>query len=427
MQLGKFLLYHRFKLALALVLLSNVILAVIILSVYLQKYLWFDLWYFFTYGIARKFCDPSYVVFSGLPGYGGLYTYWHSITPLYPFLSASLTLIIGNIPAASIIVATACSLLSLVFLGKILQEFCQFNQDRTYMMLSIYASFYTTAELFCIPSPISIVPFFAIMDMYFVLKYFKSPSPRNLFYLSFAFAATLFSREIMWPIFALPFIVLLLLFIFEKRGTIRGVRALKFPSILSLVIAMIIPLIIYACYFVGLNLFHALGILIYNLQIMNDRSIGTVLYNLFTTITFYWVLVAIAFISVLYSSIQRSLKKRAQLPESHSNPATYPASLQAGDVGQVESKFDSFFNEKLVYAIFASWFLFYILYRIILPGPFWELYYFPVLYLASFIVFRGMQAISKHHIEMVFWIVIIIIVLLNLANLFELDPFSWSI
>src|SRR5271157_232871 len=426
MQLGKYLFFNRFKIAFILVLLSNIILAVILLFPNLESYLGFDLWNDFTSGIVRKFYYPSYVVFSGIPGYGGLFTYWHSITPLYPFLSACLTLLIGNIPAASIIVASACSFLSLVFFCKSLKEYCLFNDDRTYIMLNIYASFYMTAQCFCIPSPISIVPFFAIMDMYFVLKYFKDPSGKNLAFMSFVFTATTFSREILWPIIAFPFIIVFVLLILVKRGKTRGVRAIKLSSILLLFVAMLIPVVIYACYFVGLNLFHALGITMYNLNIMNNRSVESVLYNVFTTITFYWIFVAISFIYFGYSRIRGIFKNRARIHDSPSNGNNNHSTAQVGDIVQEVHSFEPYFHEKFVNAIFVLWFSFYILYRIIVPGPFWAIYYFPVLYLASFFVYRGIQTISKDHFERTFWIILVIMVLLNLANLFRLDPFWWS-
>jgi hypothetical protein len=390
MKLVHELVKNRFLVLTLILLVTNfVVFASIIWSKY-PIYSYYDGWFIFVWEFKKFFLNPGFVMFSDI-SYTGfqLAGYWHAGCPLYPFIAAGVSIVAGNVIASMIITSAMISLLGVYFIRKIAKEFMNYDDAQCYQLICIFITFSFVSEFFFVPLPISITITIPIMDTYYLLRYFHSPSLKNKVMLASVFTLTLFTRELLFPMLLVPLCVLVLL---KMKISLQQTRCdLQFGQnlVVLLYTTILIPCGIYAIYLLGTGTYASLILSLKNIWDC-PKTVLWFFYSTFNTITFNWVFVLFCLI-IFLRVVMQNFRKNNGLSQSV----------------VVNSGNENFLRQNLVDFTNGTWFAFIFLSRILIPGCPIEAYFLPCAFSLAVYVFKGTRITSSPHLrEYLFWIAI---------------------
>ncbi len=433
MKFGEKILQKRFALlALFLIILNFIVFVCIIWDKY-PSYRVYDGWVLFVYEFKKMFLNPGYAMFSDIGGFVGyrLAGYWHAGCPLYPFLAAGVSLVAGNIMASMILTSTMISVLGLYYTKKIAKEYMHYDDAQSYQLICIFITFSVVSEFFSVPLPLSITVTIPILDTYYFLRFFHSPSMKNGVLLTSIFTLTLFTRELLFPFLLVPLSVLVLLKLKISIQHIHYNLNFKHRFIVLLCTTVLIPCGIYAIYLFTTGTYESL-IMSLNPIILCPKILLAFAYMSFNTITFNWIFVLFSFIMFLRTAIQYIQKNNRSL-----QPITVKSGNDDSSVGNhgrnsnmntqvLESDLskEDFLHKNLVDYTNVMWLVLLYLSRIILPGCFCEAYFLPVAFILAVYVLKGTRITNNPRIhEYLFWVAIVMNVVVLVTQVFDFYPF----
>lgn len=469
---------HRFEITLGFLLLLNIIVFFSRVLPQYPVYSHYDGWVVFTREFRQVLLDPTHVMFSeyNFTNVDEWYTYWHSFTPLYPFLAALFSFVVGNVVASMILVSLLFSLMGLVYARKIVMEFLHFDRQRATRFTCILVSLNVVSHYFIVPLPISVLFSLPIVGTYATVKFFMSGRGwKDGLLLAVPMTVIMFTREIIWPVLVLPVAVALVVKAGNLAGHVDLPRIQFIRTVVVLVITgILVPCGIYGVYLFGSGTWRALFIQVGSILECPKFLFGLV-YSLLNTIVFGWLFIVARFVVFL-----RQLRKGALLQGGFLVIGTvlfmYCLSLASNDFQHVSEGIETVMavlatlllvSFVTIMAIVATraflpvtggapvhgvppspgrggnaciengssarvlteqvnlvWFLIMFAALVFVPGCFMTNYFIPISLVLAMQVFKGTDlAHDKQIKELLFWIVIWTSVVVAILQVFPFYPF----
>lgn len=439
---------HRFELIFYIILLLNIPIAIRVYQIFARVYYDQDLWLSVATEIYKKLLDPGYTI--SISAYNLPFNmYYHDINPLFPFLISLLTLLFKDVYTSAVYIAIISNLLLLLVVKKIATEFLHLGKDDVCKLLTIFASTYLAAHYFTIPVEYSLYGLLGTINVYLNLLYFRKPSIKIIIYLCISNTLTLFCHNSIWPMILLPELFLFLLY-FAKRNIdyLKRYNYLLNFVVLS-IFTTLIPSLIYLGFFIVCNMWPIIPVLYIQFLPYGVTAVWSFpfrfpidfIVSLFYTITYLWIFVFLAmrkdfrteplqfqtnFFSIQERSNFFSIQERpneqwhkSKNPEINKKPSLLGERLATTTLNQ-KSQQAVFFDKFLLKIMLYFWFLYYIIYRMVFPGPFFPHFYFPLLFAFSIWIFQGISTLKSS--ETWFWRIVVVNSILNLTQIFLMAP-----
>jgi hypothetical protein len=431
MKLMRALLENRFMILAAILIITNFIVFGTIIWFKYPIYTYYDGWFLFVWEFKKFLLNPSFVMFSDIESTGfQMAGYWHAGCPLYPFIAAGVSIIGGNVIASMIITSAMFSILGIYFIKKIAKEFMNYDDAHSYQLICIFVSFSFVSEFFFVPLPISITITIPIMDTYYFLRFFHSPSLKNKLLLTSVFTLTLFTRELIFPFLLVPLSVLVLLKI--KNSIQHPEYDLNFRHrfIVLLCTTILIPCGIYAIYLLATRTYASL--IVSWAAIVCPKTLTWFFYSVFNTITFDWIFVLLSlfiFLRVSTKNFRKSKEIPQQIaPKSGINGIileNHDENTRADEqISGIDPPGDGFMQRNLVDYTNGTWLALLFFSRVFLPGCPIEAYFLPSGFVLAVYVLKGIRITSKPHLrEYLFWLAITMNVVVLVTQVFVFYPF----
>ena len=374
-------------------------------------YAYYDGWFLYAWEFKKSFLHPGYTIFSD-PRYHGfeLADYWHAGCPLYPAIAGAISIVAGNIIVSMIITSCLISLIGVYYIKKIAREYMNYSDTQSYQLIAIFISFNVVAEFFYVPLPISITVTMPIINTYYFLRFYDSPTLKNGMLVSLVYTLTLFTREIIYPFTIIPLAVLIL---FRIRGPIQNTRlGFKRMFVALFLTTIFIPCVIYLIYLLSTGIYASI-LASWNF-LSCEKTVTWFLYSTFNTITFNWIFVLFYFIA-FFLGIVRDFRKRSPLHRGIGNEERPLVSSASGQ---------SFLRPRLLDVTNGVWAAMVFLNRLILPGCPIEAYFLPWSFSFAVYVFKGTQMTNTPRTrECLFWIAVGANVIVLAMQIFPFYPF----
>ncbi|MHA1791632.1 MAG: hypothetical protein ACTSVI_03240 [Promethearchaeota archaeon] len=433
--------------------LAAIIIAIRVFSIYKIYFCYnpgnYDAWNVYALEIKQKILDPSYNMFEGIHPFYSLNHYWHSYLILYPLATALLSFIINDINISGSYISGFSTLLIAFYCFKICKEHLRFSNIESIQSAILFLSSYSITHFFYVPLPFILPISLSTMLIYQTLNFFKKPKIRTLFFLSIITTLILFCKEIIWPLLMLPIFYLVFLKIIYFKAKTEFPFHFKKTLLFLITFCILIPGLIFLLFVNSLNLWPAFGIQSSSL-LATERSLPSLLYSSFITITVSWIPFAFAFskdlkyfskflkngeLKILNYNYIFSDDKKSENPElkEEKRDVQHQLSFFKNEheksskvnffIKTKESRHDEYLNGKLEYYIFYIFIIFFYAYKIIIPGSFLGYYMINLIPALTIISLRGLKSSKLMNNKYFFLMIIFINLGLGFLQIFPQNPF----
>jgi hypothetical protein len=294
-----------------------------------------DLWYVYANNIKYKILDWTYDLRPFLHK-----TSWQPHLPFFPFLSALLSMLIGDTKLSCILISILSVILTLFYL----REFAIYigQKDEVNKILLIYISSHTVITNIARPMNDSLAVLLAGVSLLLMYKYLKYGHLNKYFIISITLTLSIFTKDSLFPLLLVPIsFYLLSLLKTENKANAKMLGKI-------IIFTILIPLILWVIFVLSFEL----------LPIILIRRIGGLESRYSSAHTpfmfIFSIIVCFHFLPVLILLNYSNLR-----------------------------------NQK--YWICIIWLFLFIIARIIAPGPFWDRLWLPGLFAAVLLGYGGLK------------------------------------
>ena len=356
---------NRFLAGMVIFIVVNVILSIVFIPLNFYVRIDVDEWQAFALEISRKLLDPNYTMNPNFQ------QYTHSFTPLFPLLAGLLGTFL-NVTFACVLVSCSFSLLSLLILAQFAKKKYAFDETQRYKLIMLFCTSYMLFIYFAVPSfPEQIELFFSIFNLYTLYCFFEVQNKKTSSFLIVSYALSLYTREILWPMLAFP-----LLFLFAKVILSRKEKkVLSKDNIILFIKLLLFTIILPAAFYLPF-------------------------------------LISFDLVDVIFSRISILGTAGKTLPDLIIGLASGFGIIWFYVIYRIKDVFKEQKNRIII-----LWILYYLLYRLIAPGPLYGRYWIPIVFCVYLLAFWAIdiRIIQIGRIKITYWRAMALNIVVNVA------------